>query len=106
MNGADAVSDLLRPLAPQVLGVLLRRHGAFDTCEDAVQEALMAAAVDWPVHGVPDNPTGWLVTIATRRWTDSQRQDSARRRREHTAAAQAPRRGSWIAVLDRCAVGG
>ena len=90
MNDADAVSDLLRPLAPQVLGVLIRRHGAFDTCEDAVQEALMAAAADWPVHGVPDNPTGWLITVATRRWTDSQRQDSARRRREHTAAAQAP----------------
>jgi RNA polymerase sigma factor (sigma-70 family) len=87
--GTDNV-DLLRRLAPQVLGVLVRRHGQFDTCEDAVQEALLAAAVQWPREGVPDNPHAWLVTVASRRLTDQLRSDHARRRREDTAAAQVP----------------
>jgi RNA polymerase sigma factor (sigma-70 family) len=87
--GTDNV-DLLRRLAPQVLGVLVRRHGQFDTCEDAVQEALLAAAVQWPREGVPDNPHAWLVTVASRRMTDQLRSDHARRRREDTAAAQVP----------------
>lgn len=77
-----AVEDLLRTLAPQVLGTLVRRHGAFDACEDAVQEALLAAAVQWPGDGVPENPRGWLLTVATRRLTDQWRSERARRDRE------------------------
>ncbi|MEV5967071.1 DUF6596 domain-containing protein [Kribbella sp. NPDC051952] len=83
------VEGLLRELAPQVLGYLARRHGQFDLCEDAVQEALLAAATQWPVDGVPGNPRGWLITVASRRLTDQFRSESARRRREDTAAAMA-----------------
>jgi RNA polymerase sigma factor (sigma-70 family) len=86
---ADHV-DLLRGLAPQVLGVLVRRHGQFDACEDAVQEALLAAAVQWPEEGVPESPRAWLITVASRRLTDQLRSERARRRREDTAAAQVP----------------
>jgi RNA polymerase sigma factor (sigma-70 family) len=74
--------DLLRSLAPQVLGALVRRWGQFDACEDAVQEALLAAAVQWPEAGQPDNPRAWLVTVATRRLTDQMRSEAAQRRRE------------------------
>jgi RNA polymerase sigma factor (sigma-70 family) len=84
------VEDLLRRLAPQVLGALVRRYGHFDLCEDAVQEALLDAAVQWPVEGVPENPRGWLITVASRRLTDEVRSDQARRRREATAAALVP----------------
>jgi RNA polymerase sigma factor (sigma-70 family) len=86
---ADQV-DLLRRLAPQVLGVLVRRYGRFDACEDAVQEALLAAAVQWPQEGMPESPQAWLVTVASRRMTDQLRSEQARRRREDTAAAQVP----------------
>ena len=81
------VEGLLRELSPQVLGTLVRRYGDFDTCEDAVQEALVAAARQWPVEGTPANPKGWLTTVAARRWVERWRQDAARRRREETAAA-------------------
>ena len=81
------VEDLLRELAPQVLGALVRRHGQFDACEDAVQEALLAAAQQWPEAGVPDNPRSWLLTVATRRLVDEWRSESARRRRDETVAA-------------------
>ncbi|GAA1260098.1 sigma factor-like helix-turn-helix DNA-binding protein [Pseudonocardia aurantiaca] len=81
------VADLLRPLAPQVLAVLVRRHGQFDACEDAVQEALLAAAMQWPTEGVPANPRGWLLSVAGRRLADQWRSENARRRRETTAAA-------------------
>jgi predicted RNA polymerase sigma factor len=84
------VEDLLRELAPQVLGALIRRCGRFDACEDAVQEALLAAAVQWPQDGVPDSPRAWLVTVAGRRLTDQLRSELARRRREATAAALVP----------------
>jgi RNA polymerase sigma factor (sigma-70 family) len=77
---------LLRELAPQVLGTLVRRHGQFDACEDAVQEALLAAAVQWTEHGLPENPRSWLMTVATRRLVDQSRSESARRRREENAA--------------------
>jgi RNA polymerase sigma factor (sigma-70 family) len=80
------IEDLLRELAPQVLGVLARRHGQFDAAEDAVQEALLAAAVQWPADGVPDNPRSWLLAVASRRLVDEWRSESARRRREENAA--------------------
>lgn len=79
------LETLLKELTPQVLGVLTRRYGDFETCEDALQEALLAAATQWPAQGVPDNPKGWLITVAARRWIESWRQDLARRRREATA---------------------
>jgi RNA polymerase sigma factor (sigma-70 family) len=84
------VEESLRELAPQVLGTLVRRYGGFDACEDAVQEALLAASVQWPAEGVPANPKGWLITVASRRWTELWRSETARRRREQTAAALAP----------------
>ena len=84
---APAIEDLLRELAPQVLGALVRRHGQFEESEDAVQEAVLAAAVQWPAQGVPDNPRGWLVTVASRRLIDQVRSDHARRDRESASWA-------------------
>jgi RNA polymerase sigma factor (sigma-70 family) len=81
--------DLLRRLAPQVLGAVVRRYGHFDTAEDATQEALLAAAMQWPKEGVPDNPRGWLITVASRRLTDLLRGEQARQRREGTVASRA-----------------
>jgi RNA polymerase sigma factor (sigma-70 family) len=83
---AEPFEDLLRELAPQVLGALTRRYGQFDACEDAVQEALLAATVQWPGDGVPDRPRAWLNRVATRTLVDHLRSDSARRRREATVA--------------------
>ncbi|HKE51054.1 MAG TPA: DUF6596 domain-containing protein [Actinomycetes bacterium] len=80
------VEDLLRSLAPQVLGAVVRRYGHFDIAEDATQEALLAAASQWPVDGIPDNPRGWLITVAARRLTDLLRSEQARQRREATVA--------------------
>jgi RNA polymerase sigma factor (sigma-70 family) len=82
------VEELLRRLAPAVLATLARWHQGFDMCEDAVQEALVVAAERWPVDGVPGNPKGWLVTVASRRWIEVWRSDAARRRREQTAAGE------------------
>ncbi len=76
------VEDLLRRLAPQVLGAVVRRYGHFDHGEDAVQEALIAAATQWPRDGVPDRPRAWLITVASRRLTDLLRSEQARQRRE------------------------
>jgi RNA polymerase sigma factor (sigma-70 family) len=90
VTGEPRVEDLLRRLAPQVLAALVRRHGHFDTCEDAVQEALVAAAVQWPAEGLPQSPKAWLVTVASRRLVDQVRSEQARRRREEASAAQAP----------------
>jgi RNA polymerase sigma factor (sigma-70 family) len=94
------LEGLLRELAPQVLGALVRRYGGFDTCEDAVQEALLAAATQWPAEGLPDNPKGWLITTASRRRIELWRNESARRRREETAVALAPPDPEPTAALD------
>jgi RNA polymerase sigma factor (sigma-70 family) len=84
------VENLLRQLAPQVLGTVVRRYGHFDLAEDAVQEAMLAAATQWPSEGLPDNPKGWLITVAARRLTDVLRSEQARRRREDTVARWQP----------------
>jgi RNA polymerase sigma factor (sigma-70 family) len=84
----NAVEDLLRDLAPRVLGTLVRRYGQFEEAEDAVQEALLAAALQWPRDGVPDNPRGWLMTTASRRLIDEIRSDHARKTREVNAVLQ------------------
>jgi RNA polymerase sigma factor (sigma-70 family) len=84
------VEELLRELAPQVLGALVRRYGHFATAEDAVQEALLAAAQQWPGDGVPESPRGWLITVASRRLTDLLRREQSRRRREDRVAHWAP----------------
>ena len=83
---AFAGENLLRELAPQVLGAVIRRFGDFSASEDAVQEALIAAAQQWPSEGLPDNPRGWLIQVAARRMTDHLRAESARRRREARVA--------------------
>ncbi|MDI2125160.1 RNA polymerase sigma factor [Yinghuangia seranimata] len=88
MTATPAAEDLLRELAPQVLGTLMRRYGQFEGCEDAVQEAVLAATVQWPDEGVPDNPRGWLTTVASRRLIDQMRSDHARRERETALAAE------------------
>lgn len=80
------IEDLLRTLAPQVLGVLARKHGQFDACEDAVQEALLEAALQWP-SALPDNPKAWLIAVASRRLVDFYRSENARRAREERVAA-------------------
>jgi RNA polymerase sigma factor (sigma-70 family) len=90
VSTATKVEDLLRELSPQVLGALVRRYGDFDACEDAVQEALLAAAVQWPAEGVPASPRGWLITVASRRRIELWRKESARARREKTDALVAP----------------
>ncbi|MFC8039911.1 RNA polymerase sigma factor [Paenarthrobacter sp. NPDC057355] len=79
------LEDLLRTLAPQVLGVLARKHGQFDACEDAVQEALLEAALQW-TSALPDNPKAWLLAVASRRLVDFYRSESARRAREERVA--------------------
>jgi RNA polymerase sigma factor (sigma-70 family) len=103
-----AVEPLLRELAPQVLGVLVRRHGRFDICEDAVQEALLAAATQWPADGLPANPAGWLITTASRRLAETWRNEAARQRREQNyvlrepPASPAPADDDSLAVLFLC----
>jgi RNA polymerase sigma factor (sigma-70 family) len=100
------LEDLLRECAPQVLGAVIRRYGDFDTCEDAVQEALLAAAQQWPVDGVPDNPKNWLITVAARRRIELLRNETARRRREEAVCqlpGPAPARGDdELALLLLC----
>jgi RNA polymerase sigma factor (sigma-70 family) len=86
--GDERCEHLLRELAPQVLGAVIRRFRDFSAAEDAVQEAMLAAAMQWPREGVPDNPRGWLIQVAGRRMTDQLRRDLARRRRETDAAMQ------------------
>ncbi len=87
-RAAGEVALLLREIAPTVLGVLTRRSGDFDRAEDAVQEAMLAAATQWPEDGLPDNPRGWLLQVAQRRLTDAVRAEIARRNREVAVAVQ------------------
>lgn len=112
-EGARRVEDLLREIAPQVLGALMRRHGDFGRCEDATQEALVAAHASWPSEGVPDSPHGWLTTVATRRLIDAVRADAARERREAALSQQVrlfapaadeepPERDDSLALLFLC----
>ena len=84
------VEDLLRELAPQVLAALVRRYGQFHLCEDASQEALLAAALQWPGDGIPENPRGWLITVASRRLMDQVRSEQSRRTREDRIAVATP----------------
>ena len=88
MSAASGIEHLLRELAPQVLGAVVRRFGDFAAAEDAVQEALLAGATQWPLEGLPDNPRGWLIHVAARRMTDALRSDIARREREALLARQ------------------
>jgi predicted RNA polymerase sigma factor len=89
MSRGACVEDLLRELVPQVLGALVRHFGHFDVAEDAVQEALVAAALQWPEEGVPEHPSGWLIRAALRRMTDLLRGERAWQCGENTVAAQA-----------------
>ncbi|MFP2904724.1 RNA polymerase sigma factor [Pyxidicoccus sp. 3LFB2] len=90
-SSLDAHAEqLLRELAPQVLGVAVRRFHDFSAAEDAVQEALIAAAMQWPRDGVPDDPRAWLLQVAARRITDHVRADAARRRREELVVSLIP----------------
>jgi len=87
VTGEPATGDLLRDLAPRALGAVVRRYGHFADAEDAVQEALLAAATTWPADGTPDNPLAWLIRVASRKMADQYRRDEARRRREDLAAS-------------------
>ncbi|MFL5910955.1 MAG: RNA polymerase sigma factor [Gaiellaceae bacterium] len=87
MTRSHAIEDLLRDATPQVLAAVVRRFGSFADSEDAVQEALVAAATQWPAHGMPESPVGWLIHVASLRMIDRLRSDEARRRREDDAAA-------------------
>ena len=98
-----AVEHLLRDLAPRVLGALARRHEDFAAAEDAVQEALIAAASQWPQSGIPDNPQGWLYRVAVRRMLDEQRSETARRKREEAVAAEHASVETTIAFADELA---
>jgi RNA polymerase sigma factor (sigma-70 family) len=105
----DRCAELARPLAPEVLGQLVRRYGSFGACEDAVQEALLAAVIQWPAAGIPDNPRAWLLTAASRRLIDEIRSDAARRRREaedlrrsSSAGEDGPSHDDSLALLFLC----
>lgn len=101
MIAADrATEDLLRELAPQVLGALVRRFGDFPTAEDALQEALLAAATQWPIDGRPDNPRGWLIQVAQRRMADAVRAEVARRNRETMVALREPEPADAVPARD------
>jgi RNA polymerase sigma factor (sigma-70 family) len=102
VTGTTPIEPLLRELSPRVLGALLRRYGegAFETCEDAVQEALLAASVQWARDGIPEQPQGWLIQVASRRWIELWRSAAARARREEAAAASVPVAGEAVSEVD------
>ncbi len=104
MTAAIAPEDLWRQLAPQVLGALVRRYGDFGTAEDAVQEALLAAAKQWPEEGLPDDPRAWLIRVASRKLIDQARSDQARHRRETSVASLVPTDERVSAAADAPAV--
>src|SRR5688572_31118450 len=87
-SDSSTIGHLLRDLAPQVLAAVARRYSDFTEAEDAVQEALIAAATQWPSEGIPNNPRGWLYHVAVRRLTDHVRSEMARRRREDEVASE------------------
>jgi RNA polymerase sigma factor (sigma-70 family) len=86
VSRSPEIEGLLRAAAPRALGAVVRRFGDFADCEDAVQEALIEAAEQWPARGAPESPVGWLIHVASRRMTDRIRSEAARRRRETEAA--------------------
>ena len=98
----SATENLLRDLTPQVLSALVRRYGQFEECEDAVQEAVVAATLAWPTDGTPENPRGWLITVASRRLIDQFRSDQKRKAREMTLALEEmnPSQESDVAAAD------
>jgi predicted RNA polymerase sigma factor len=108
LTAQAGIEARLRALAPQVLGIVVRRSGGFDAAEDAVQEALVSAYNHWPVSGVPVNPRAWLVKAAMRRLVDQARSDKARRRREGLAGASpapggvGPTRDDTLTLLFLC----
>jgi RNA polymerase sigma factor (sigma-70 family) len=104
LTSPGATEDLLRDLAPQVLAALLRRYGydQFYLCEDATQEALLAAAVQWPAEGQPGNPRGWLVTVAARKLLDQVRSEQSRRQRERRIAVATPQSELLAEAPDAC----
>jgi RNA polymerase sigma factor (sigma-70 family) len=110
VQATNGFEDLLRDLAPQVLGALVRRYGQFDAAEDAVQEALVAAAERWAKDGAPDDARAWLTTVASRRLVDEWRSESARRRREEnvatlelsTRASDSPAQDDTLTLLFMC----
>jgi RNA polymerase sigma factor (sigma-70 family) len=85
-----SLEDVWRRSAPHVLAALVRRYGDFDAAEDAVQEALLAAARQWPTDGTPDNPRGWLIRVASRRLVDQWHAEQARTDRELLVARRTP----------------
>jgi RNA polymerase sigma factor (sigma-70 family) len=108
VTAAPPIEDLLRGAAPQVLGALVRRYGNFADAEDAVQEALVAAATQWPSQGTPENPVGWLVQVASRRLIDQLRSESSRQERETAyersgAEAPAPGHDDTVTLMFMCA---
>ncbi|MGO4490171.1 RNA polymerase sigma factor [Microbacterium sp. 2RAF4] len=97
----DAIEDLLRTEAPQVLGALVRRFGHFDIAEEATQDALLAASRQWRPDAIPDQPRSWLIRVAYRRMVDALRADSADRRREEQYVASEPNQpSSHLALAD------
>jgi RNA polymerase sigma factor (sigma-70 family) len=99
------VEDVWRHESPHVLAALLRRHGDLGDCEDAAQEAAEAAAVQWCREGVPANPRGWLITVASRRLIDRLRADRARARREEAVAVAQPSDSYLALSADQATVG-
>jgi len=98
---ATEIEGLLRRLAPRVLGAIVRRYGHFDTAEDASQEALIAAAMQWPRDGIPDNSRAWLIAVAARRLTDLLRSEQARQHREDTVVQRILPDQRWAPAINR-----
>ena len=95
------LEDVWRRETPHVLGALIRRYGDFADCEDAVQEALLAASGQWATSGIPEHPRGWLITVAARRLVDQRRSDTARRARELADAALDPNAAGLAPAVDQ-----